>query len=55
MTDRERFDLRNAEASLAMEGLALNAEQREIVERIVDGRLTLEDYFQTLRANVREG
>ena len=50
MTEQESFALRNAAASSAMEGLPLSEEQMQIAVRILDGGMTLEDYFKSLMA-----
>ena len=50
MTERERFGLKNAAASSAMEGLPLSEEQMHTAELILDGKMTLEDYFSSLQA-----
>lgn len=55
MTERERFALKNAAASSAMEGLPLSEEQLLTAEQILDGKMTLEEYFQTLQTAQRRG
>ena len=50
MTEREKFGLKNAAASSAMEGLPLSEEQMHTAELILDGKMTLEDYFSSLQA-----
>ena len=49
MTERERIGLKNAAASSAMEGLPLSEEQMRTAELILDGKMTLEDYFRALQ------
>lgn len=49
MTDRERFALQNAAASSAMEGLPMSEDQIHTAEMILDGKMTLEDYFRKLQ------
>ena len=41
--------LDNAAASSAMEGLPLTKENRIIIEKIIAGELSLEDYLKTLQ------
>lgn len=50
MTDRERFALKNAAASCAMEGLVMSDEQLKTAERILDGDMTLEEFFKSLQS-----
>lgn len=53
MTERDIFALKNAAASSAMEGLPLTEAQLQTAEMILDGKMTLEDYFRTLQAAER--
>ena len=41
--------LNNAAASSAMEGLPLTQEHRHIIEAILNGNLSLEDYLNSLK------
>lgn len=45
--------IRNAAASSAMEGLPVESRHMEVIERILNGEMTLEDYFNQLRAQQR--
>lgn len=50
MTDLQTQALRNAAASSAMEDLPVEARHMEIIERILNGEMTLEDYFRQLQS-----
>lgn len=50
MTDLQMQALRNAAASSAMEDLPVEARHMEIIERILNGEMTLEDYFRQLQS-----
>jgi hypothetical protein len=54
MTDRDRKALKSVAASSAMEGLPLSQEQLHIVEKILDGEMTLQDYLRSLKGTVKE-
>lgn len=44
----------NAAASSAMEGLPLDNEKLGIVERILNGEITLQDYFESVKMKSQE-
>ena len=46
--------LGNAAASSAMEGLPLEQEDIIIIQKIIDGEMTLQDYIQTLNNQNQE-
>ena len=46
--------LQNAAASSAMEGLPLEKRHLEIIQNILAGKLTLEEYLQSLREKKEE-
>ena len=46
MSEQTKQALLSAAASSAMEGLPLNEEQLEVVENILAGGMTLQDYFE---------
>lgn len=50
MTDLQMQALRNAAASSAMEGLPVEPQHMEVIERILNGDMTLEDYFRQLQS-----
>ena len=54
MSAEEERALQNAAASSAMEGLPLEQRHFEIIKNILDGKLTLEDYLQSLRTKEEE-
>lgn len=45
----ERY-LNEAIASSEMEGLAVTEEQIELVKKILEGKMTLEEYVETLKS-----
>lgn len=49
MTDLQMQALRNAAASSAMEGLPVEPQHMEVIERILNGEMTLEEYFRQLQ------
>ena len=49
MTERERFALKNAAASSAMEDMPLTEEQLMIAQSILNEEMTLEMYFRMLQ------
>lgn len=49
MSDKTRKAIQNAAASSAMEGLPLDEEKLRIVERILDGDMTLQEYFDSVK------
>ncbi len=49
MTVSEYKALKNAAASSAMEGLPLNERDMVILTDIVNGKISLQDYFQSLK------
>lgn len=54
MSEKMWDALRSAAASSAMEGLPLNDDSMQIVESILEGKMTLQDYFDNLRAEYQE-
>lgn len=50
----EQRVLQNAAASSAMEGLPLEQRHLEIIQNILAGKLTLEEYLQSLRTKEEE-
>ena len=46
--------LLNAAASSAMEGLPLDDEKLGIIEKILDGEMTLQDYFESVKSRCAE-
>lgn len=51
MSESTRRALDNAAVSSAMEGLPLLEEHRHIIETILNGEMTLQEYFATLMSN----
>ncbi len=49
MSTEQLQALQNAASSSAMEGLALNQEQLELVKAILEGRLSLGEYLSSAR------
>lgn len=47
--------LKNAAASSAMEGLPLDEEKLGIIEKILIGEMTLQDYFESVKLQYQEG
>ena len=54
MSNAEYIALQNAAASSAMEGLPLEKRHLEIIQNILAGKLTLEDYPQSLHTKEEE-
>lgn len=54
MSESEKRALRNAAASSAMEGLPLNESDLEIIKSILDGKMTLQDFFASVKAQYKE-
>ena len=50
MSNAERTALQNAAASSAMEGLRLEQRHFKIVQDILDGKLSLQEYIDSLKA-----
>lgn len=46
--------LMSAAASSAMEGLPLDEEKLKVVEKILCGEMTLQEYFESLKRRYRE-
>ena len=55
MDDVTRKALDNAAASSAIEGLPLSESDFKIIEDIMEGRTTLQDYLKQLKAAARSG
>lgn len=49
MSELEIKALKNAAASSAMEGLPLNDGDLAVIKSILDGRINLQDFFQSLK------
>ena len=49
MGEQKMRALQNAAASSAMEGLPLDDEKLSIIGKILDGELTLQDYFESVK------
>lgn len=49
MSELEIKALRNAAASSAMEGLPLNDRDLAVIQGILDGRINLQDFLQSLK------
>lgn len=49
MSDVDQRALQNAAASSAMEGLPLEEKHFEIIQNILEGKITLQDYLQSLK------
>ena len=54
MDDSTLQALRNAAASSAMEGLPLSQTDLQIIQEILDGKTSLQDYLIELQARYRE-
>ena len=54
MSSAQWSDLQNAAASSAMEGLPLERSHMEIIQSILDGKLSLQDYFCSLQERYQE-
>lgn len=50
MTDETRHNLMQAIASARMEGYDFTEEQIKIAEKILDGKMTLEDYYEMIKS-----
>lgn len=55
MSDFEKRAIYNAAASSAMEELPLNEKDISVVRNILEGKMTLEDFFQSVKAQYQEG
>ena len=51
----EQRALQNAAASSAMEGLPLEQQHFEVIQNILEGKLTLQEYLQSLKKQYQEG
>ena len=51
----EQRALQNAAASSAMEGLPLEQQHFEIIQNILEGKLSLQEYLQSLKKQYQEG
>lgn len=49
MSNAEQRALQNAVASSAMEGLPLEKHHFEVIQNILEGKLSLQDYLQSLK------
>lgn len=49
MSDLEIKALKNAAASSAMEGLPLNDKDFTVIKSILDGKMNLQEFFQSLK------
>lgn len=54
MSDLEIKALKNAAASSAMEGLPLNDRDFTVIENILDGKMELQEFFQSLKLQERK-
>lgn len=54
MSEAEQRALRNAAASSAMEGLPLDAKDFKVVTDILDGKMTLQDFLQSVKVQYKE-
>ena len=50
----EQRALQNAAASSAMEGLPLEQQHFEVIQNIFEGKLTLQEYLQSLKKQYQE-
>lgn len=50
----EQRTLQNAAASSAMEGLPLDQQHFEIIQNILEGKLSLQEYLQALKEQYQE-
>lgn len=50
MSETMRQAVKNAAASSAMEGLPLNRQDIEIIQDILDGKTTLQEYLRQLQS-----
>ncbi len=53
MSEETKLALMEAAASSAMEGLPLSEAKLHTIEEILEGKITLQDYFSTLQATQR--
>lgn len=54
MSDSMMQALRNAAASSAMEGMPLSEQDMKAVESIIDGKSSLQDYFDRIKKLYQE-
>lgn len=54
MSEKTRKALLSAAASSAMEGLPLDDEKLGIIEKILNGEMTLQDYFESVKLHYQE-
>ena len=54
MNNVEQRALQNAAASSAMEGLPLDKQHFEVIQNILEGKLSLQDYLQSLKNQYQE-
>lgn len=54
MSNAEYIALQNAAAYSAMEGLPLEQRHFEIIQNILDGKLTLQEYLESLKKQYQE-
>lgn len=54
MSDSVAQALRNAAASSAMEGLPLSVQDIKTIESILNGKMSLQEYFEKIKAKYRE-
>lgn len=54
MSDAMNTSLRNAAASSAMEGLPLEPKHIAVIQDILDGKMTLQEFFRQLQRRERE-
>ena len=54
MSEKTMRALLNAAASSAMEGLPLDDEKLSIIEKILNGEMTLQDYFESVKLRSSE-
>ena len=55
MSEKVLRALMSAAASSAMEGLPLDDEKLTVIERILCGEMTLQDYFDSVKLRYPEG
>ena len=54
MSEKILRALQSAAASSAMEGLPLDDEKLGIIEKILDGEISLQDYFDSVKLRYQE-
>lgn len=54
MSENTLRALKSAAASSAMEGLPLDEEKLGVIEKILNGEMTLQDYFERIKLQYRE-